>query len=87
MHLSSRFHRTIKVIDPAVIGADKGCPVATRLLADRSTSVPTDVVHRMQFTIGRSSDDDRILANFKELIVSGIWQLALVQRIDPAFKN
>ena len=87
VRFSSRLKTTVKVINPAVVGADKGLPVARLGLADPGAAMPANVVHRVNLPVLAARDDDVVLANFQELVVARLWNFARVKRINPAFEN
>ena len=76
MGFSGGFQRTVNVVNPTVIGANIGFAVPDDLLADPCATMATDVVHRDDLARFGPRDDDRILANFDELIVTGRWNFA-----------
>jgi hypothetical protein len=79
--------RAVDVVNPAVIGADIGLAVPDDLLADPCATMATDVVHCDDLTRFGPRDDDRILANFYQLIITGRRNFACVKRVNPALEN
>ena len=49
--------------------------------------MPADIVHRPDFTVGTSGNNDRIFTDFDQLIITTVWDLAAVESVQPAPEN
>ena len=57
-HFTRRFQAAISVVDPTVIGADKGLAIAATRLANAGTAVATNIHQRVDLAIGVAHDDN-----------------------------
>ena len=60
----------IQVIDPTVVGANKGALVPRCGLAHLRAAMAANVVHGANLTVITTNDNDRILTNIYQLIVA-----------------
>ena len=61
---------SIQVIDPTVVGANKGTLVPRCGLAHLRAAMAANVVHGANLTVITTNDNDRILTNIYQLIVA-----------------
>ena len=70
-----------------MVRADVGFSVTAQLFTNPSAAVATDIVHGADIAGLGARDDDRVLTDFDELVVTGCGDFARMKCINPALEN
>ena len=70
-----------------MVGTNVGSAITARFFTDAGAAVPANIVHGLDIARLGSRHNDRVLADFDELVVSRSRNFAGVQGVNPAFEN